>query len=680
MEWKTLARSFARSPSRSIGTKVFLLFFCFVCLSVASLGVFSFTTARSAMMAQTESNSGQAIVLAGEKLDMKQQFYLDLTGQLIKNSEFVDNLFQFANASTMPAGELDNRIAAVRDLLDQLILSDPRIRDMTLYSLEDAVPPISTDRENTAWDENAAWVRKVKDGNGRPIWLPIEDRGYRGNSPKPVFAYGRMIGKMNTGSSDYVLLVQIEASVLESMIGGVRISPSAETALFGEDGKPLISTLGAAGLSSLQVSAGQDEEGQTERRDDRFFAYRKSPVTGWTLAGIAPLKELTGATDRIRTTTYAAIGVSVLLALIAGIWLVAMIGSPLGKLESLMGQAAGGDLRGRLRHRGKDEIGRVAEAYNRMMEQIAHLIRETRSTVDEVAASSGELAGVASQTADSSAEIHLASEQIATGAVELAANAERTSVRVDELGQCLAEVLVQQDKMAAAAREAFESCRIGSRDVEELLRKSDLAEIRLRQAGGRVNGLAQSAASIRELLGFMTQMAKQTTILSLNASIEATRAGAAGAGFKVIAEEIRRLADRSNASIAHAEELIEAIRSEVDGTADTMADALPFFGDMAEGVHEVHRHFTNVRGSMDHMLELTNAVTGAVRELEYTQNALSMAMQEVSAVSEESSASSEQVASLCSVQMKVGESLLEISNGMKEVSGRLENQMTSFIV
>ncbi|WP_276352241.1 methyl-accepting chemotaxis protein [Cohnella caldifontis] len=650
MEWNKGIRGLARSPQRSIGSKLFLLFFCFVCLSVVSLGLFSSSTAQTAMLSQTKSSSVQTITLAGEKLDMKQRFYLDLADQLIKNNSFTEQLFQFANAATMPAGELQSRVDAVRDLFDQLILSDPQIRDMTLFPLEDAVDPIGTERDLPGWNREEAWVKETIAAEGKPVWFPIQERGYLGNSPKPLFAYGRLIGKNNVGSGDYVLLVQIEATVLEGMIGGVKLSPSAETALFAGDGKPIVSTKGKAGLTSLTIAGGQEASSEIRTgsagEQDRFLAYRKSPISGWVLAGIAPMGELTEATAKIKTTTYGAVAVSVLLALVVGLWLYRMIGFPLGKLEKLMLQAAEGDLRGRIRHRGRDEIGRVAEAYNRMMERIGELVRSARTTAGEVAASSEEMLDAARQTAGASGEIHQAIEQIAGGAVELAANAEKTSGRVESAGERLGTVLEQQNRMAGSAEDAYESCRLGGGTVEELMRNSALAEERLRQVRERVNELSDCAESIQALLLLMTQMARQTTILSFNASIEANRAGAAGAGFKVIAEEIRRLAGQSNEAIVQAGDLTEAIRSEVRGTVDAMETALPFFGRMAEDVRSVHRHFSDIERNMKQVKERSEAVAAAVRELEQTQFQLAAAAAEVSGVSQEASAASEQVASL----------------------------------
>ncbi len=674
-----------RPPTRSIGTKLFLIFFCLVCLSVAAIGLVSFNIARNAIIDQMQNSSQQTITLASEKLDMKQQFYLDLSSQLMKNSSFSEHIFQLPNQSQSKEERL-RRIEEIRGLLDQLVLSDPRIRDISLFPLEDELDPISTRREGIESNKDSIWMKDIQQAGGEVIWLPILESGYLSTAPapKPLYAYGKLLGKSNMGSHDFVLLVQIEAVVLEEMIQAVKLSEGAETAIYDELGKRIITNKADALNSDFvvpneEVSSGYEIQPNT-LGEEELIAYQSSPVNRWILVGKAPLQELTGATKSIQTITYLAIASSVLVTIIIGLWLVLMIGKPLGQLQILMNQAANGNLIGRLVVRGKDEIGQVALAYNQMMEQIGHLVAETRLTVEEVAASSHRIAEVADQTATSTQEIHLASEQIAQGAIGLATEAETGNSRVEQMGSRLVEVQSLQLRMTSTAQEVNVVCHEGGDTVNRLIVRTTETEGHFRNVNQRVNGLKDSAQSIYELLKLMTEMAKQTKVLSLNASIEASRSGVAGAGFRVIAEEIRGLAERSNASIGHVGDLTESIQGEVSSTVSAMTMALPFFQEMIADVHAVHRLFENVQGQMNNLISRLGDVTGSLMHLDETQGMLTYSMGEVSAVSQQSSAASEQVASLCATQLFIGENLVELSEKLNQVSKKLEQQMQGFQV
>ena len=194
-EFRKLIGSLFRSPARSIGTKLFLIFVCAVCLSIAGLGWFASSAARSGIIDELEQGSVQTVTLAGEKLDMQQRSYLNLAQELVNNSIFIETLFQITNAS-IGADERQILAGSIQGLLDQLALSDSRIRDITLFPLEDALPPISTIRETGAIADaaNEPWMRDVVRAEGKEVWLPTREKGYFGNAPKPLFAYGKLLG------------------------------------------------------------------------------------------------------------------------------------------------------------------------------------------------------------------------------------------------------------------------------------------------------------------------------------------------------------------------------------------------------------------------------------------------------------------------------------------------------
>jgi methyl-accepting chemotaxis protein len=269
-----------RSPTRSIGTKLFLILFCFVCFSVATVGLLSFNIARSAMIDQMQISSQQTITLAGDKLDMKQQFYLDLSNQLIRNSSFEEQIFQISNESLSEDEHL-RRIEEIRGLLDQLALSDPRIRDITLFPLEDLIDPISTQREGVESNKQSLWMKDIQQAGGEVVWLPVQEKGYLGNAPKPLYAYGKLLGKNNMGSRDFVLLVQIEAGVLQEMIDNVKLSEGAETTIYDTFGKRLL-TNKADSLESEFVLPNEDKGSGYEIRenslgDEEFNRLSKLP-------------------------------------------------------------------------------------------------------------------------------------------------------------------------------------------------------------------------------------------------------------------------------------------------------------------------------------------------------------------------------------------------------------------
>ncbi|OPH46550.1 hypothetical protein BC351_13700 [Paenibacillus ferrarius] len=316
---KIMVRMLFQLPSRSIGTKLFLIFFCSLGMSVAGMGIFSSNIAENAIIDLMKKSSQDLVTTAGEKLDMKQQFYVDLSNQLISDSTFTKNLFQISNAGIGKA-ELQRRTSEMRDLFDQLALSDQSIRDITLVPVQNSLEIISTEREGVNSKlRTANWIQTIRSANGKPVWMPIEEKGYLGDSPKPLFAYGRLLGKNNVGSDDFILLVQIEANVLQSMVDGFKLSEGAETLITTQSGKMILSNNRVSNLHDVSLPANSTASGsfidKSTRGLNNLLAYRQSAVSNWTFIASAPLGELTHSVSKIQHMTYLFIGLNILVAL-----------------------------------------------------------------------------------------------------------------------------------------------------------------------------------------------------------------------------------------------------------------------------------------------------------------------------------------------------------------------------
>jgi methyl-accepting chemotaxis protein len=677
---KNVLRMLFRMPARSIGTRLFVLFVCIITVLVGGVGLVSYQIAGSSLVKQIETSSEQAISLTAEKLDMRLQYYLDVSRQLTNNSSFIQHLFQIG-IPDLGDSERESRYNQIRDLLDQLALSDPLIRDITLIPLEDNISFISTKREGVNYHLAASWINEVRGAAGKAVWLPVASNGYIGSDSKQLFAYGQILGRSNIGSHDFLLLVQIEATLLQEMIAEVGLSQGAGTAIVDHEGDMITSNKSDHAWDSFEIPDTGEIEGSFHYADDRasiLYAYRISPVSGWTVVGFAPLKELTGAVDQIRLLTIVSILICMLIAFIIGIWLVLMIGLPMSRMEVYMAQAASGDFRGRVTVKGKDEMANVAEAFNRMMEQIGKLVVETRLVVKEVGVTSLQMADAAAETAHSAGEIRVASEEIAYGATELASNADNSNRRVDLMGERLAKTLLLQNAMTASALEVNDVCRSARDTVDDLIGKSEESKQRFQIMSTRMHGLSKSTLSISIMLQVMTDLSKRIKILSLNASIEAARSGASGTGFMVIASEIRQLAEQSGSSIKEVGDMTESIHHGVSSAVSAMADALPIFSELLGEVQAVNQVFEKVQIQMEQLISGSADITTAIQYLHETQELLTASIQEVSSVSQQSSASSQQVASLCSAQAVIGDRLVVLSDSLKRTSNKLEDQMNHF--
>ena len=665
---------------RSIGTKLFLAVLAMIGLFSACLGTFSYFAAKNAIVGQAEDSAVRMVSLAGEKLDMKLRFYLDAANPVVTNRDFQEQLLQLANASSMPEDELARRRSELLGMLDQFKLSDSAIRDVSLLPLSDPIRLISTDREAGMPDAGEDWIRRISEAAGKPVWLSMEPTGYLGESPRPLFAYGKWLGKTNIGSNDYILLVQIEYAALQKMVEDVKLGEASAAFLFEGSGQTgVLAQAGPASLTPLIADASAGPGARIEG-GDRLAAYRTSAVTGRTLAPVVPLSELIGGAERIRMMTIAAVTVSIAIAAMVALGLASRISKPLNRMKELMRQASEGDLQVRMPIGRSDEIGELSAAFNRMAGQIGALVSGARKSAAEVDRASARVALAAKRTEVASADIYAAASQIAQGAEELAANADRSGGSVSEMGLKVAEAGELHSGIERSAKHAEERSNEGVVVADSLLARTKETDGRITVLADRVNGLSEVAASLGEVLQLIGGMAKRTGILSLNAGIEAARGGQASGGFKVIAGEIRLLAEQSDASLKQAGAAADRIRAEVDSAVGAMRETTGYFREMFDDVTAAHRLFREVREALETLKERLQEANRSLHSLHCEHGTLHAAIEEVTAVSEEASASTEQVREQINDQHRVGKELVELSEELRQLSSQLAQRMSGFLV
>lgn len=673
---------------RSVGVKLFVILFCTIVLLSSVLGLTSYYAAKGIITDEVAAASSQSIVQAADKLDFLFAEYEALSRQFAVDSALKADMETIHNpgAGTVAKVAAEDRI---RRKLDSVRGSDERLLGVRLVarSMVDAESYKSTGISGVRSDEGIlARMKEIDNGKGNPVWFPVRAKGFFDAYSEASMTMGRLLRNIQNPAAEYYMLIEVKGKALTDVLsnlhiglaGEIRILDRAGNIVYGADNRLL-------GQPSYIQAADTEVKGQKqsftaadEQGSSQLVVYQPLVTADWTLLGYAPVSDFTKSADRLLYITLLVVLAAAVIALVIGYVLVRLIGRPLGKLARLMEEGEQGNLQVRTNFKGRDEIGRLGHSFNRMMEQISRLAGQSSSSAAAVLATSEQLVLASGATSTHAREVAAATGEIAGGAASLAAEAESSNLKVELMGDKTNEVAGTNAVMADSAGKVMVVSDQGAELMKKLVDQSESALKMMNLIQENSAMLRDSTVLIRSILSPMIAMNKQTNILALNASIEAVRAGAAGRGFIVIADEIRGLANQSSQSIASVSRITEEISSHIENTVKVVSEAAPLFSGQITSVRETSLIFESVRAEMEVFSGYLSQSSAAVKELTGYQQQLGQSMASVISVVQQTSASTEEVASMSSQQFIVSEELVALSGKLEALAENLKQSMISF--
>lgn len=673
------------NPNKSVGVRLFLIFFVAIMTFVLSIGFVSYGVAKNTIQKNAETANTQTILQTTQKLDIVMQKFSDNLQQA-----FLDDEMQKAIVEAYLPGLSDydrfTQVTKMRTRLNSMTFSNEGISAIYMLSTEQSIDDISagnTDPVFLGSIRETDWYKELADKTTTK-WMNVPPKE-EGGKPD-VFRLVRSVQSVSS-MERFVLVADIKLQVLENYMKQVSLGEDSEVKMLTTDNIVVTSSVieNAGKTDTIEMKdTGDQLYGSFVTKDqsgrDVLAVFVQHEMTGWKLVGTVPTSELTKDAKNILNITFMSALVVAIITVLIAIWMVRMIAHPLGKMKQLMEEGAKGNLNVRMNTRAKDEIGELSISFNLMMEQITALVSQTNNSAQDVLDTAAELTDASTKTAISAREIASATEEIANGATSLANEAERGNSLTDNIARQMEHVISVNQQMEQSAQQVHASSQLGTEYLNSLLDKTEASAEMISELTNKVDALKASTSSVMKVLDVMKNITQQTNILSLNATIEAARAGAAGRGFMVVADEIRQLADQSKQSIAMVGEITDNIQKEMNETVQALSDASPLFQEQMSSVKETGQIFVSVQQQMDSFITHLDKVTSSIDQLNESQNILSDAMSNVSAVAEESSATSEEVASLSNEQQTIGEQLVQLSKKLENVSTGLKDSLSKFSV
>jgi methyl-accepting chemotaxis protein len=326
----------------------------------------------------------------------------------------------------------------------------------------------------------------------------------------------------------------------------------------------------------------------------------------------------------------------------------------------------------------KDELGVLANSFQLVTDSLRGFVGGISDASQHVASSSEELTAISQQASISVEEVAKTIEEMAKGAGDQAKDTETSAVKVNEIGNMIVEEELQRQVLNKAADEVVLLKTEGFQTLNELVEKTELSNKSSKEIYDVVLNTSISAKKIESASQMIRNIAEQTNLLALNAAIEAARAGEAGRGFAVVADEIRKLAEDSNRFTKEIEEIVVELTDKTNSAVTTIQGAAAMTEAQTKGVEVTKDKFEGIASAIEKTKEAIGMLNQTGDEMNSKKDELIDIIQNLSALSQENAAGTEEASASIEEQTSSMEQIAEASEELAKLAEEMQRSIARF--
>lgn len=532
------------------------------------------------------------------------------------------------------------------------------------------------------------------DGRNIPKWVdshPRLDEHLGITNPEYFMAF-----QMPTTSKFAYIVIDVKESELLNTLNDIDFGNGSITGFVTGSGKELISERLEEGMESRltagePVFANQDfylkslEEGElsggmevTFQGEDYLYIYEKSEVSNVTFCSLIPLSVVTGQAERIKQITITLVIIASIIALLNGTFITLGIQKNMKGISKKLNEVAKGDLTVQITAQSHDEFQGLAQTATNMVVHNKKLVTKLTDMVHQLEISAGNVNEASENINNYAGDITNAIDEISEGMTKQSEHAQECVVKTSMLSDRMKEISRMVEAVEALIDRTEKMISQGTEIVQVLSERAKETSSITARVGDSISVLKTESETINGFVQTISDISRQTNLLSLNASIEAARAGEAGKGFAVVAEEIRKLADDSNKAAGEIRNNVANISAQTVSSVNSAKEAEEMVALQADAVNEVIQVFHDMNSQMNDLFinlkEIADNTEAADKERDDTLDAV----ENISAIIEQTASGSALVREMANQLLNSVDKLSQTANALDDDMDGLKSEISAF--
>lgn len=365
---------------------------------------------------------------------------------------------------------------------------------------------------------------------------------------------------------------------------------------------------------------------------------------------------------------------SLVIGLVIGLVFAILIARKLAEvfknLKNVFEKTAGGDFKSRFEVDTKDEVADLANHYNKMLDEVSHLILQVNENAEEIRRSSNGLSVIAKENELALNNVSNSVEEIAVNTSAQSEKMQDSTVAIEGLANGIGSIEMKSQKMVVDAEHALEEVNLSVNKVQQLEYSYAELENAFKEVSSVTSDLDDKTKSISQVTNVIAQITEQTNLLALNASIEAARAGEHGKGFAVVADEVRKLAESSKEATTDIQKIILSILQDTHQLVEVMKQTNDISGNQKNAVESVDQAIQQLSNTLSSMKVSISNTLDDVTSMQTQKNIVLTSVENTNAMSEAVTAETQEIASSIEEQAS---STSEVTIHASHLNNQVEN-------